>query len=177
MARLEIELKFAAPASLDPAALGAAPRGAHRERDYYFNAPDRDFALTNEAFRIREIDGTCRFTYKGPRQAGLAKTREEIELPIAGSLDDAVRLVKALGYRFVAVVEKQRSEWALTRGGFELTLCEDDVTTVGRFVEVEIVADSAVKSDAEKVLLAVCGEMGLSTAEPRSYLRMLLEKS
>src|SRR5438105_8557348 len=76
MAKLEIELKFPAPAGIAAkiVALGARPGSRHVERDHYFNAPDRDFAATNEAFRIRRSGNESRLTYKGPRLAGPAKT-------------------------------------------------------------------------------------------------------
>jgi adenylate cyclase class 2 len=37
------------------------------QKDTYFNHPNRDFAETDEALRIREADGKTFFTYKGPK--------------------------------------------------------------------------------------------------------------
>ena len=39
----------------------------HEEADRYFNAPDRDFAKTDEAVRIRQIGHANFVTYKGPK--------------------------------------------------------------------------------------------------------------
>ena len=51
------------------------------QEDTYFSHPARDFAVTNEAFRIRRLGDENRITYKGPRRSGPTKTREEIEIP------------------------------------------------------------------------------------------------
>ena len=37
------------------------------EVDHYLNAPDRDFAKTGEAFRIRRIGDSNFLTFKGPK--------------------------------------------------------------------------------------------------------------
>ena len=86
---LEIEQKFA---GADFAALEArlaewgARRGEdHSEADHYFNAPDRDFAVTGEAFRMRRIGSANLLTYKGPRQAGPVKIRPELEIALRES--------------------------------------------------------------------------------------------
>jgi adenylate cyclase class 2 len=181
MAKLEIELKFPAPPGIGAKveSLGARAATSHVERDHYFNAPDRDFAATNEAFRIRRCGQESCFTYKGPRQAGPAKTLKEIEVSLAKGEEafaNAVALVESLGFRAVAVVEKRREYWSLSRSGFAFSICIDDVREVGQFVEVEIVTDEAGKAEAEQALLKLCSELGLANPEPRSYLRMFLAK-
>jgi adenylate cyclase class IV len=47
---------------------------------------------------------------------------------------------------------------------------------VGKFVEVEVVADESAFDAAQAAVLAAAADLGLTTPEPRSYLRMLLEK-
>jgi adenylate cyclase, class 2 len=179
---LEVEVKYRVP---DPAAvvarlaaLGAVRAGEAVEADHYFNAPDRDFRETGEAFRLRRVGGENRFTYKGPRRAGPTKTRTEIELPVAEGDDGAElaeRLVTSLGYQPVAVVRKTRTTYELARGGVDLTVCVDAAERVGTFVEVEVVCDEARFADAQAAVLGLAAELGLTEPEPRSYLRMLLE--
>src|SRR5436190_1640007 len=86
MDMLEIEMKFpVADFTLIEAKLKvwqAKVQPMVEEADYYFNAPDRDFGRTDEAFRLRCIGQTNRITYKGPKQPGLTKTRTEIEIAI-----------------------------------------------------------------------------------------------
>ena len=181
---LEIELKFRADdwdrVRAVLAGWGARPLGTRDEADHYFNAPDRDFARTDEALRLRRVGPRTHFTYKGPRRAAATKTRLEIEVPLAdghGPAEDAGRMLVALGYRPVAVVTKRRELFAFPRAGFEVVACLDAVEGVGRFVELEVVAEEARFEPAQAAVLAAAAELGLTTPEPRSYLRMLLEKA
>ena len=156
---------------------GAGPPTERRDADHYFNAPDRDFARTDEAFRLRRVGDENRITYKGPKQGGPAKTRTEIELPLGPGPENAeafCRLVAQLGYRAVAVVRKRRIPYHLDKDGFALEVCCDTVEELGRFVEVEIVAPPEERSRAEQVLSGVARDLGLENPEPRAYLQMLL---
>ena len=127
---LEIEMKFAV-GSFDAlrqrlAEFGAEAQATIDEADYYFNAPDRDFGTTDEAFRLRRVGTQNRITYKGPKQPGPTKTRTEIELGLDAGAETAeafCRLVTHLGYRPTAVVKKQRTEYRLRRDGFDLQVC------------------------------------------------------
>src|SRR4051812_47495301 len=103
---LEIEMKFRVRdfAPIEAILRSWQPRVEEpiEEADHYFNAPDRDFARTDEAFRLRRIGSSNRLTYKGPKSPGPAKTRTEIEVPLAeGSLiaEDTQKLLVHLGYR------------------------------------------------------------------------------
>lgn len=179
---LEVEVKYrvadpaAVAAKLD--ALGARRVGAEPEADHYFNAPDRDFKQTDEAFRLRRVGPDNRFTYKGPKRDAATKTRTEIELPIAGgdaAAADAERMLLALGYRPTAVVRKTRTTYELARGPFVVVACLDAVEQVGTFAEVEVVCDEARFEAAKRAVLGLAAELGLTEQERRSYLGMLLE--
>lgn len=181
---LEIEMKFPvsdfAPLEARLREWGLRPDPERQEADRYFNAPDRDFARTDEALRVRSVGPSNRVTYKGPRQQGPAKTRTEVEVPLADGPDaaeDFGRLLVHLGYRPVAVVRKRRVCYHLTRDGFALEVMLDDVERVGRFAEVEILSPEEWKADAQATLLRVSGELGLTASERRSYLEMLLTLS
>src|SRR5437660_4302743 len=90
-------------------ALCAVESERRMEADHYFNAPDRDFAKTDEALRIRRVGARNFITYKGPKRDLQTKTRTEIELPLADgpeAAEDFARLLVNLGYRPVAVVRK-----------------------------------------------------------------------
>jgi adenylate cyclase class 2 len=178
---LEIELKF--PVA-DFAAVehhlqqwGARAGEPLVEADHYFNAPDRDFAQTDEAFRLRRVGNQNRITYKSPKQKGPVKTRTEIEVGLADGSDAAetfCRLVVHLGYRAVAVVHKRRVPYRIERVGFPLEVCCDEVEELGRFVEVEIVAAPEQRARAEAAILEVAQALALGQPEPRAYLQMLL---
>jgi adenylate cyclase class 2 len=180
---LEIEMKFrvndfaAVEQTLQTWQATAQP--ALEEADHYFNAPDRDFAKTDEAFRLRTIGVENRVTYKGPKQGGPTKTRTEIEMGVEPGIEAAdkfCQMVQHLGYRPTAVVKKRRTIYAFERGGFALQACLDEVETLGRFVEIEIVAEPAQKERAQETLLAVVRDLGLPASEPRSYLEMVLAR-
>src|SRR5262245_65528347 len=87
VAMLEIEQRYAKVDEADLrarlAGAGARPVGEHAEADHYFNAPDRDFVQTGEAFRLRRTGASNVLTYKGPRLTGGVKVRPEIEVPLA----------------------------------------------------------------------------------------------
>lgn len=181
---LEIEMKFAVDDFDEVVAVlrrwHASEAPAIDEADHYFNAPDRDFAQTDEAFRLRRIGDQNRITYKGPKQPGIAKTRTEIEIPLAIGRDTSeqfCQLVQQLGYRPTAIVRKRRTVFETLREGFALQICCDEVETLGSFVEVEIVAPPQDKPRAEAMLQVVAAELGLTRNERRSYLEMVLSKS
>jgi len=178
---LEIEMKFPvadfATIQEQMATWNATPQPTIEEADHYFNAPDRDFGKTDEAFRLRCIGEQNRITYKGPKQGGVTKTRTEIEIAIEPGTDAAAKFrqfVVHLGYRPTAVVKKRRTSFDFQRDGFNLQACCDEVETLGRFVEIEIVAEAADKERAQAVLLGVVRELNLPASEPRSYLEMVL---
>jgi adenylate cyclase class 2 len=178
---LEIEQKFAGVDFADLerrlAGLGARPGDAQTEADHYFNAPDRDFAATGEAFRLRRAGTEGVLTYKGPKQPGAVKVRAELEVPLAGGdgpAEGCLALLRHLGYRPVAVVRKRRRPYRLERGGFALTVCLDDVEGVGRFAEVEVLAAEDRLDTARAAVTGLAAELGLTQLERRSYLSLFL---
>lgn len=178
---LEIELKFPAadfaPIEAKLAQWQAQPADVLHEADHYYNAPDRDFAKTDEALRLRRIGEANVLTYKGPKQAGPAKTRTEIEVGLEAGAEAAeqfCKLLTSLGYRAVAVVRKKRRPFPFERDGFALEACLDEVEQVGRFVELEIIAPEEKKAQAEELLGQLAADLGLTHAERRSYLEMYL---
>lgn len=182
----EVELKFPVP---DRAALAsrlhdrqATPDEAVDHEDRYLAHPARDFATTGEAFRVRGEGLKNRITYKGAKHPDSAvKTREEIEVGFDSGLPARADLLLAfehLGFREVLAVRKQRISYALQVDGRDLTVVIDDVEALGTFAEVEtLVADRSDLADGQAAVLRLAHELGLGTPEPRSYLRMLLEKA
>jgi adenylate cyclase class 2 len=180
---LEIEMKFPvdnfAAIQKQMARWHAKEQPMIEEADHYFNAPDRDFGRTDEAFRLRCIGGENRVTYKGPKQSGPTKTRTEIEIGLESGVQAAEsfrRLVQHLGYRPSAVVKKKRTCYDFKRTGFALQACCDEVESLGRFVEIEIVTEPQQRQRGQEVLQQVVRELGLADSEPRSYLEMVLAK-
>jgi adenylate cyclase class 2 len=178
--QLEIEQKFRvadhAAAREKLLALGAEPGGTVEQRDEYLRHPARDFTQTGEALRLRSIDGEPFVTYKGPKLDATVKTRHELEFALGEAGEGLAELLKLLGFQSVAEVRKQRERFHLVRQGLSFEIALDTVDGLGRFVEVELVVDESGVELAQKAVVAIAAELGLSELESRSYLRMLLEQ-
>jgi adenylate cyclase class 2 len=181
----EVELKYRAGHHADLAArleaLGGVRGKDAFQEDVYLNHPARDFAQTGEALRLRRIGDENRITYKGPRWSGPTKTRQEIEIAFARgatAFAEMLGLIEILGFRNTASVRKTRSSFRLTFQGRPVEVALDVAEGLGEFAEVEAIAAS--KDDlpaAQKAVLDLAGTLGLTELEPRSYLRMVLERS
>jgi adenylate cyclase class 2 len=180
---LEVEMKF--PIDNYRSLLGklsewgAGEAETRTDADSYYNAPDRDFARTDEALRLRRIGSANFVTYKGPKRDAQTKTRTEIEVglvPGEKAAEDFGRLLIHLGYRFVATVRKRRAVYHLKRERFTVEVCLDEVEGLGRFAEFEIQAPEEQLAEARDELLRTAAEMGLGDSERRSYLELLLSK-
>jgi adenylate cyclase, class 2 len=172
------------------ARLGATWHGTAEQVDRYFNHPCRDFAVTDEALRLRRTDAALAITWKGPRLDATAKTRREIELPlaeaavpaaalaeggVAATLDRWTELLEALGFRQVRQVAKQRRLATVAWHGAAIDVALDRVTGLGTFVELELQADAAGIADAATRIESLARELGCTAAERRSYLEMLIQ--
>ncbi|MFH1788281.1 MAG: class IV adenylate cyclase [Candidatus Altiarchaeota archaeon] len=133
------------------------------QKDTYFNAPDRDFEVTDEALRIREADGKTYFTYKGPKQSKKTKTRKEIEFPVHARMSD---VLAELGYEAKGLVEKKRRTFRLDK----LTIALDEVKNLGQYIEIE----SANTQDEGKIF-TLLEKLGVNkeTCTLKSYLELL----
>lgn len=172
---------------------GAAWHGAVEQVDRYFGHPSRDFAATDEALRLRSTADGVVITWKGPRLDAAAKTRREIELPLAeaavpaaagaetavpaaprATLDRWTDLLEALGFRRVREVAKRRRLATVAWDGAPVEVSLDHVAGLGDFVEFELQADAAGIGLAAARIDALARHLGCMRPEPRSYLEMLL---
>lgn len=181
---IEVELKFAVE-DRDAVIraigrLGATPQPPERQRDLYFNHPVRDFAETDEALRIRMVDGAAHVTFKGPRIDRETKSRREIELAFAGGEmagNQFGEILQLLGFQAVLNVSKSRSRWHVPCPSGVIEIAVDDVEGLGTFVELERAVPSSEYEIAKAEIQEVAAQLQLTRPEHRSYLRMLLEKS
>lgn len=180
---LEVEMKFPVAdfAALVTQLAGWGVRDvlSREDTDHYFNAPDRDFAQTDEALRVRRIGVANFVTYKGPKLDARTKTRTELEVPLGqgdAAARDFMQLLQHLGYRPSGTVHKRRRIYHVERDGFPLEVCLDEVDGLGRFAELEIQAPEDRLDVARTVLMAAAAVLGLTTSERRSYLQMLLAR-
>jgi adenylate cyclase class 2 len=157
---------------------GAAFGGVDEQIDRYFAHPQRDFAASDEALRIRRVGFDCCITYKGPKIDSTTKTRREIELPLPAGRDTVeqfTELLEALGFRRVAEVCKRRRKAMIARHGARVEVALDNVAGVGKFVELELPAQPDELETAKRQVVQLAAELGLSQSERRSYLELLLE--
>ncbi len=148
---LEIEIKVKVP-SLERIRTNILANGGKMnekvvEQDTYYNAPHKDFGVTDEALRIRDAGGNIIVTYKGPKTTILgSKIREEINMKVESlTLFDSI--ITKLGFKRVANVCKTREYYVF--GEFSIAL--DEVDNLGTFVEVELITDGDQQIAAEKV--------------------------
>ncbi len=156
--------------------LDARSLGTVTQEDFYYDAPHRDFAETDEALRIRresdDDDAEEVVTYKGPLVEQESKTRKEHET-VVGDGETVDQLLSALGFEAAATVNKERERYELD--GYVVTL--DAVAGLGEFVEVETEADEADVERARIGAYDVLSELGLNPNDQirTSYLGLLLE--
>ena len=82
-----------------------------------------------------------------------------------------------LGFARVAVVSKTRSTFTSLRDGREMRVTIDRAGDLGIFAEVEAVSEDRSDLPSAQAAVMRCAEtLGLSEVEPRSYLRMTLER-
>jgi len=181
------------------ARLGATWHATVEQVDRYFNHPCRDFAATDEALRLRRTGAALAITWKGPRLDATAKTRRELELPLAeaavpaaavaeaavpaaapvqaavpATLDSWTELLEALGFRPVREVAKQRQLATVAWQGAAIEVALDHVAGLGNFLELELQADAAGIAVAAARIESLARELGCTAAERRSYLEMLI---
>ncbi len=175
---IEIEVKVSAchrPVRDALEHMGARFIGTEKQADTYYKAPHRDFSKTDEALRIRCVDGVSVMTYKGKKLDTVSKTREEFETPVEG--DAASSILLALGFKRSGHVSKSRDIYSYN----DLIICLDTVDGLGEFVEVELMADIVAGSDISSFrehIFNTLAKLGIHAKESirSSYLEMVLEK-
>lgn len=177
---LEAECKYRVD-RLDETRLGLEQIAAQFVRqethcDTYLRHPSRDFRSTDEALRIREIDGKPFVTYKGKRREGPIKIRPEIELPLVeGTVEDWLTIWSHLGFSIASQVKKTRDVYLLEFKSRPTHVTLDHVESLGYFVEIEQILHHADEiAIAQTDIQELAHQLKLTQVETRSYLGMLL---
>ena len=156
----EIEVKFRLD---DPNDLRVrlSDRGARTlshvlEINHIFDTADRGLLATDCGLRLRTAHNpdtgepvSATLTYKGPRAAGVAKSREEVETVVADASATETILLR-LGYSEVIVYEKRRETWHLD----ECEVCLDELPRLGWFVEIEGPDAATIRAAQERLGLS-----------------------
>ncbi len=177
MIEVEVKLPVKDPAALENKIkqMRMKSAGEKKQLDIYYNAPDRDFAKTDEVLRIRIENDKNYLTYKGAKLDGKTKSRREIEIEIEAKAVKKLRsLLSLLGYREIAAVNKIRRVYKFR--GLKISL--DRVEQLGSFIEVEVPAVEKNFETKRKQVFDLLQTLGLSLKDSiqQSYLELLLAK-
>jgi predicted adenylyl cyclase CyaB len=151
------------------AELGARFVGEQLQTDYFFDNAKSMLIKEDKCLRLRRQlvakNESCFLTYKGAQEKSNLKKRQEIEFEIIDS-DSAHKLLLALGYEQVLIVDKKRRLWQF--GDCDIAL--DTLPLLGDFVEIE-------GPDEEKIAY-VKNNLGLTDVPHilKSYASMLREQ-
>ena len=149
--------------------LGAKFLGELLQIDHFFDDANETLKKSDKCLRLRKQkdDNSESFflTYKGAKEKSNIKKRLELESKII-DFNSIHKLLLALGYEQVLVVEKKRCLWQY--GNCEVAL--DQLTELGDFVEIE--------GPNEKDITNVQNILGLADFPhiSKSYASLLNEK-
>jgi adenylate cyclase class 2 len=148
---------------------GAEFLAEQSQTDYFFDDANAVLTTTDRCLRLRRqsVAGRERFflTYKGAKEKNNFKKRREIEIEIKEA-DSTQKLLSALGYEKVLVIEKKRRLWQL--GGCSVAL--DQLPLLGTFVEIE--------GPDDKIIADVQNDLGLADLPhiAKSYAQLTKEE-
>ena len=153
MIEREIKLAFASVEEARKAlvAAGAEALAARRlQDDTLYDTADQRLFRERSALRLRD-EGVCAYlTFKGPVQAGITKSREEIEFVIA-SREAAAQMLERLGFAPWFRYQKYREDFLAGEA-----VAAIDETPAGVFVEIE---------GSEDAILALASRLGRAQSE------------
>ncbi|WP_296461113.1 class IV adenylate cyclase [Rubinisphaera sp.] len=159
---------------------GARYKKTIEQEDLYFAHPQRDFSVTDEAFRIRRVGSKNMVTYKGPLVDQETKTRQEVEVRLAEgpeALAGFKQILEQLSFQPVSHVRKTRNIFLLIEAGHEFEIVLDHVHELGDYAEIESQAEESDVDAVREQILELAKSLSLGPqVERRSYLRLLLDR-
>jgi adenylate cyclase class 2 len=149
--------------------LGAEFMAEQLQKDFYFDDEDRTLTKTDQCLRLRRelVDNSERFflTYKGAKEEDQFKKRQEIDIEIEDP-DSMEKMLIALGYNRVLVLEKKRKTWRYR----DCVVALDELPSLGVFVEIEGPDDEIIGKAQEDLGLAALPHI------PESYASLMDKK-
>jgi len=133
--------------------LGAEFLAEQLQKDCYFDDGDRTLTKTDRCLRLRRevVGDSDRFflTYKSAKEKNQFKKRQEIDIEIKDP-DSTEKMLTALGYNRVLVVEKKRRIWRYR----DCVVALDELPLLGEFVEIEGPNDEKISDVQNELALA-----------------------
>jgi adenylate cyclase class 2 len=163
---IEVKLKVKSLPEVEKklAELGAEFLAEQLQTDYLFDDANAALITTDRCLRLRRqsVAGSERYflTYKGAKEKSNFKKRQEVEVEIIEA-EATQKLLSALGYEKVLVVEKKRRLWQL--GGCFVAL--DQLPLLGAFVEIEGPDDETIADVQQRLSLADLTHIAKSYAQ------------
>lgn len=149
--------------------LGAEFLAEQLQRDYYFDDKERTLTKTDNCLRLRRemVGDSDKFflTYKGAKEKNQFKKRQEIDIEIENP-DSMEKMLTALGYNRVLVVEKKRRTWRYR----DCLVALDELPLLGEFVEIEGPDDEKISDVQKELALANLPHI------PESYAGLMEQK-
>ena len=148
---------------------GAEFIGRLVQSDTYFDDTKGKIRKADSALRIRKQrigrKEQAILAFKGPRQKGRFKQRQEIQFEVSDA-ESAEKLLAGLGFKKAIIIKKKRREWRLDNCLVEL----DGLPILGSFVEIE--------GPGEKKIALVQKKLGLADLVhiPKSYANLMRRK-
>lgn len=150
--------------------IGANLIGKWEETDAFFDFEDGNLSNSDSALRLRvrrDISSgveSYRITFKGPRQSGSFKRRQEIEITVNSS-EDARNLLSSIGMKERVAYTKRRDSWQMDNCAIEL----DRIDGIGNFIEVEGPDEDSIRNILRQL------DLSDKPTITKSYLEMILE--
>lgn len=125
--------------------------GAEKVFDSYYKglsvlSPAREIDTENNLLGIRKKGDVAYLLFKGKKEEGEAKIREEIELKIE-DYEKTKKIFKNLGFNFSDEKTKSRTSYILDDARFEIDTYEEIPT----FLEIEAPSIESIKEAVESV--------------------------
>ncbi|OHB85866.1 MAG: hypothetical protein A2Z38_02010 [Planctomycetes bacterium RBG_19FT_COMBO_48_8] len=163
---IEVKLKVNSLPEVEQklAEVGAEFLAEQLQTDYFFDDANAALTTTDRCLRLRRqsVAGSESFflTYKGAKEKSNLKKRQEIEIEISEA-ESTQKLLSALGYKRILVVEKKRRLWQL--GGCSVAL--DQLPLLGDFVEIEGPDDDTINDVQQSLNLTYLTHIAKSYAQ------------
>lgn len=150
---------------------GAVLQEEKYQHDILLDPPQADFAKSDQVLRIRNTNGVWKLDYKTPRLDQETKSRKEFSIKIDNG-ETLKDIFSWMDFKVVGEIEKRRKAYHLNG----LTINFDEVTNLGVFIEVEVLAPENEFETAKQQIFALLNELGISNTIRKDYLELLWEK-
>lgn len=144
----------------------------HQSDKVYLQKSDsfRTFKVGDPVTRIREVNGSSTLTFKRAINSQGDTIEHEMTVEPASEAED---FLLEIGYKSVTDVDKIRTEFKLNN----VTVSLDEVTSLGNFVEVEILCNEGEEELAQENIARIAKEIGLNAEdiEKKKYDQLISE--